>query len=56
MKKGVVGALLVLWLVSPLVAHSAVPLEMLKVHIDKVLEVLRDPALKGESGRKVKKE
>ena len=56
MKKGVVGILLVLWLVSPLEANSAVPLDMLKIHIDKVLEVLRDPALKGESERKVKKE
>jgi phospholipid transport system substrate-binding protein len=56
MKKGVVGVLLVLWLMSPLVAHPAVPLDMLKKHIDKVLEVLRDPTLTGESGRKVKKE
>jgi len=56
MKKGVVGILLVLWLMSPLEANSAVPLDMLKIHIDKVLEVLRDPALKGESERKVKKE
>ena len=56
MKKGIVGVLLVLWLMSPLVADSAVPLDMLKKHIDKILEVLRDPALKGDSGRKVKKE
>jgi phospholipid transport system substrate-binding protein len=55
MKKGVAGVLVILWLVSPLVAHSSVPLDMLKVHIDKILEVLRDPALKGDSGRKVKK-
>jgi phospholipid transport system substrate-binding protein len=56
MKKGVVGILLILLLMSPLAVHSAVPLDMVKEHIDKVLEVLRDPALKGESGRKVKKE
>jgi phospholipid transport system substrate-binding protein len=56
MKKGVVGVLLILWLMSPLVTHSAVPVDMLREHVNKVLEVLRDPALKGESGRKVKKE
>jgi phospholipid transport system substrate-binding protein len=56
MKKGVVGILLILWLMSPLVTHSAVPVDMLREHVNKVLEVLRDPALKGESGRKVKKE
>jgi phospholipid transport system substrate-binding protein len=56
MKKGVVGILLILWLMSPLVTHSAVPADMLREHMNKVLEVLRDPALKGESGRKVKKE
>ena len=56
MKKGVVGILLILWLMSPLVTHSAVPVDMLREHVNKILEVLRDPALKGESGRKVKKE
>jgi phospholipid transport system substrate-binding protein len=56
MMKRVVGVLLVLLLMSPLAAHSVAPLDMLKEHINKVLEVLRDPALKGESGRKVKKE
>jgi phospholipid transport system substrate-binding protein len=56
MKKGVVGILLILWLMSPLAANSAVPGDMLREHMNKVLEVLRDPALKGESGRKVKKE
>jgi phospholipid transport system substrate-binding protein len=56
MKKGVVGILLILWLMSPLAAHSAVPVDMLREHVNKILEVLRDPALKGESGRKVKKE
>jgi len=56
MKKGVVGILLILWLISPLAANSAVPVDMLREHMNKILEVLRDPTLKGESGRKVKKE
>jgi phospholipid transport system substrate-binding protein len=56
MKKGVVGILLILWLMLPLAANSAMPVDMLREHMNKILEVLRDPALKGESGRKVKKE
>jgi phospholipid transport system substrate-binding protein len=56
MKKRVVGALLILWLMSPLEANSAAPLDMVKNHIDRVLEVLRDPALKGDPGRKARKE
>jgi len=56
MKKGVVGILLILWLMSPLAANSAVPVDLLREHMNKILEVLRDPALKGESGRTVKKE
>jgi phospholipid transport system substrate-binding protein len=56
MKKGVIGVLLILSLMLPLDARSAVPLDMVKSHINKVLEVLRDPALEGNSGRKVKKE
>ncbi len=56
MKKGVVGALLVLGLMLPWDAHPSVPEEVVKNHINKILEVLRDPALRGESGKKVKKE
>ncbi len=52
MKKGIVGFLL-----DPVAdvasgCYSAVPVEMLRDHLNQVLEVLRDPALKGESGRK----
>jgi phospholipid transport system substrate-binding protein len=56
MKKGVAGALLILWLMSPPEANSGAPLDLVKNHINRVLEVLRDPALKGDLGRKVKKE
>ena len=56
MKKRLVGFLLIFWLMSPLSAYSACPSEMVKVHVNQVLEVLRDPALKGEAGKKVKKE
>jgi len=56
MKKGIAGALLVLGLMLPVAAHPSVPQEVVKNHINKVLEILRDPALKGDAGKKAKKE
>jgi phospholipid transport system substrate-binding protein len=56
MKKSVVGALLTLGLMLPLEAHPAVPQEIVKSHVNKILEVLRDPAFRGEAGKKIKKE
>jgi phospholipid transport system substrate-binding protein len=56
MKKALLGFLLSLLLTFPPFAYSAAPLDTVKEHVNKVLEVLRDPALKGEPGRKVKKE
>jgi phospholipid transport system substrate-binding protein len=56
MKKDLSGLLLILLLIFPPFAYSAAPLDTLKEHVDKVLEVLRDPALKGERGRDVKQE
>jgi len=40
----------------PLLAHAGAPLETVKGHVDKVLDVLRDSSLKGESMKKIKKE
>lgn len=56
MKKAPLGFVLVLLLIFPRIAHSAAPLDTVKAHVNKVLEVLRDPALKGESRREAKKE
>ncbi len=56
MKKGLSGLLLILLLIFPPFAYSAAPSDTLKEHINKVLEVLRNPDLKGEPGRKVKNE
>jgi phospholipid transport system substrate-binding protein len=56
MKKQLVGLLLIIWLMFPQGIYSGVPLETVKGQITRVLEVLRNPALKGESGRKVKRE
>lgn len=55
MKKRLAGFLFILGLLFPLSAFSAVPLETVKGHVNRVFEVLRDPALKGESASKVKR-
>jgi phospholipid transport system substrate-binding protein len=56
MKKALLGFLLTLLLTFPPFAYSAAPLDTVKEHVNKVLEVLRNPTLKGEPGKKVKKE
>jgi phospholipid transport system substrate-binding protein len=56
MKKQLVGVLFILGLMFPLWAYSGVPLETVKGQMNRVFEVLRNPALKGEAGKKVKKE
>jgi phospholipid transport system substrate-binding protein len=40
----------------PLAAYAGAPLDTVKGHADKVLEVLRDPSLKSEAGKKIKKD
>jgi phospholipid transport system substrate-binding protein len=56
MMKRVTGLSLILLLVFPLYAYAGIPLDTVKGHINKVLDVLRDPALKGEPKKKMKKE
>jgi phospholipid transport system substrate-binding protein len=56
MKKNLSGLLLIFLLIIPPLAYSATSSETLKEHINKVLEILRNPDLKGESGKKVKQE
>jgi len=54
MKKKVIGLALVMLFVLPLPSKALTPLESIRTDINKVLDVLRDPALKGESGKKIK--
>lgn len=56
MKKQLCGVLLILGLIFPLGVYSGVPLEMVKGQINRVFEVLRNPTLKGEAGKRAKKE
>ena len=56
MKKQLAGALALVWLALPLVAFAGAPLDTVKANVNGVLDVLRDPKLKGEAGKKVKEE
>jgi len=49
-----VGILVFLFLSQPL--HAGPPLDAVQANVNKVLEVLRDPALKAESAKEIKKE
>jgi phospholipid transport system substrate-binding protein len=56
MKNCIVQMALILCLIFPVSAFAGVPLETVKGYADKVLDVLRDPSLKPESAKKVKKD
>jgi phospholipid transport system substrate-binding protein len=46
----------ILFLIAPFPAFANTPMETMRIYIDRVLQVLRDPALKGDSGKKIKTE
>lgn len=56
MRNCIVRMTFILCLIFPASAFAGIPLETVKGHVDKVLEVLRDPSLKAESAKKVKKD
>lgn len=56
MKVTLAGLSLILCLSLPVPALAGLPLETVKGHTDKVLDVLRDPSLKTESAKKAKKD
>jgi phospholipid transport system substrate-binding protein len=56
MKKWVASATLLIFLMLPFLAFAGVPLDTVKTNVNSVLEVLRDPKLKGEAGKKVKEQ
>ncbi|MEW6584029.1 MAG: ABC transporter substrate-binding protein [Nitrospirota bacterium] len=55
MKKHAVVFTLIVSLIIPLSSNAAAPLDTIRAEINKVLDVLRDQSLKGESGKKAKK-
>jgi hypothetical protein len=52
MKKQGIALTLIIFLIIPLSVYAGAPLDSVKGNVDKVLDVLRDPSLKGESGKK----
>jgi phospholipid transport system substrate-binding protein len=55
-KKHLIGMTIILCFFFPSLAFAGVPLETLKGNVERVLDILRDPALKAESAKKVKKD
>jgi len=56
MKKYFMGLSVLMFLLSTLPVYAGAPLDAVQTNVDKVLEVLRDPKLKGESAKGIKKE
>ena len=54
MRKWPTGLMLLILLMVSFPAFAGVPLDTVKTNVNGVLEVLRDPKLQGESGKKVK--
>jgi len=55
MKKQLIGVALIVFLIFPVYLYAGAPLDSVKSHVNKVLDVLRDPSFKGEAGKKNKK-
>ena len=56
MKKTMVAFLIWGMFVLPLAAYAATPLETVKGNVNRVLDILRDPALQGKASAEVKKQ
>jgi phospholipid transport system substrate-binding protein len=56
LKKYLMGMALFVCMTIPFPAFAGLPFDTVKGHVDKVLDVLRDPALKPESAKKLKKD
>lgn len=56
MKRQLVGAALAFFLILSQPAHAGAPQDTVQANVSKVLDVLRDPALKAESAKQTKKE
>jgi phospholipid transport system substrate-binding protein len=56
MRKKTVAFIIIVFLMVPFCVYAGQPLEVVKTQVNKILDVLRDPSLKGEAGKKVKRE
>ncbi len=55
-KRGVCGLCGATLLLLPVVAWAGIPLDTVKGNVNAVVEAMKDPSLKGEAGKKVKRE
>lgn len=56
MKRSITIAIMMIGVMIPLVAAAPTPLATVEMHVNKVLDVLRDPSLKGEAKKKVRQD
>ncbi len=56
MKKWIASAALLIFTTVPLLASAGVPLDTINSNVSSVIDVMRDPKLKGEAGKKVKEQ
>ena len=56
MRRKTVVLVLIVFLMVPFYVHAGPPLDAVKSQINKILDILRNPSLKGEAGKKVKRE
>lgn len=56
MKKSLAALLLIILVTFPFSVVAGPPLDAVQGNVNKVLDVLRDPALKGDQGKKLKRE
>jgi phospholipid transport system substrate-binding protein len=56
MHKQLIGLSIAILVLFPFPVHAGAPLDTVQGNVTKVLEVLRDPALKAESAKEIKKE
>ena len=56
MKRQIALVTILMLLLSSAPAHAGVPLDTVRTEVNKVLDVLRDPALKPDSAKEIKKE
>jgi phospholipid transport system substrate-binding protein len=56
MKRHFLGWGILMFFLSALPAYAGAPLDTVQTNVNKVLDVLRDPKLKGESAKAIKKE
>ena len=56
MKRHFIGLGILMFFLSTLPAYAGAPLDTVQTNLNKVLDVLRDPKLKPESAKEIKKE